>query len=104
MKNINIVLYAIIIAHFLSFAFAKPMESVTHYNVILVHGAADSNNGFKDECSDKEIPDAYTFLQDYILDNVPEDELKLEITNELFERDYAKTIKAINDYRKKKKT
>lgn len=44
------------------------------------------------------------YVQDYILDNVPEDELKLEITNELFERDYAKTIKAINDYRKKKKT
>lgn len=43
------------------------------------------------------------YVRDYVLDNVPEDELKLEITNELFERDYEKTVELINEYRKSHK-
>lgn len=42
------------------------------------------------------------FVQDYIFENVPPEELKIEITNELFERDYAKLVEQINEYRKTK--
>ena len=31
---------------------SQPMESVAKYNVILVHGAADSSSGFIDRCRD----------------------------------------------------
>lgn len=40
------------------------------------------------------------FIQDYIFENVPEEELKKEITDELFERDYQKMVEEINEYRK----
>lgn len=42
------------------------------------------------------------FVQDYIFDSIDEESLKLEITNELFERDYQKMIEAINEYKKTK--
>ncbi|MCF0215839.1 MAG: hypothetical protein HUK21_05150, partial [Fibrobacteraceae bacterium] len=41
---------------------SSPMESAQKYNVILVHGAADSSNGFIGKC-DEEVRDAYSWLQ-----------------------------------------
>lgn len=43
---------AIVLALFVSVVFAKPMESIERYNIILVHGAADSLSGMDCEASD----------------------------------------------------
>jgi hypothetical protein len=40
-----------------SWTFGKPMESIERYNVILVHGAADSESGM--DCSGKVHPDPF---------------------------------------------
>lgn len=40
------------------------------------------------------------FVRNYILETIAWDELKIEITDELFERDYQKMVEAINEYRK----
>ena len=42
------------------------------------------------------------FVQDYIYEHIEEDALKAEITYELFERDYSKTIEEIEEYKKAK--
>jgi len=39
------------------------------------------------------------FVQDYIFDNVPEEILKKEITDELFERDYQEMVRKITEYK-----
>lgn len=39
----------------MSWAVPKPMESVTNYNIMMLHGALGSDQGFK---SDKSIPEA----------------------------------------------
>lgn len=39
------------------------------------------------------------FVQDYLYEHIEEDELKKHIINELFERDYNKSIQEINEYR-----
>lgn len=39
------------------------------------------------------------FVRDYIYESVDEDTLKLEITNELFERDYQQMVEKITEYR-----
>lgn len=51
------------------------------------------------------------YVRNYILESIPEEELKKEITYELFERDYNKGVREIEEYRashaatvKKKKT
>lgn len=36
--------------------YAKPMESMERYNIILVHGAADSLSGVDCEASDLKAP------------------------------------------------
>ncbi len=43
----------------LSAIMAKPMESIEHYNIILVHGAADSLSGVDCEASDLKTPFEY---------------------------------------------
>ena len=40
----------------LSLILAKPMESIERYNIILVHGAADSLSGVDCEASDLKAP------------------------------------------------
>lgn len=40
----------------------QPMESVTKYNVVLVHGAADSSSGFIDKCR-SHVRDAYSWFE-----------------------------------------
>lgn len=40
-----------------SWSIPKPMESITNYNVMMVHGALGSDKGFK---SDESIPEAKT--------------------------------------------
>lgn len=42
-----------------AFALAKPMESIERYNVILVHGAADSLSGM--DCSAADLKSAYSY-------------------------------------------
>lgn len=39
--------------------YAKPMESIERYNIILVHGAADSLSGVDCEASDLKAPFEY---------------------------------------------
>ena len=41
------------------FLYAKPMESIERYNIILVHGAADSLSGVDCEASDLKAPFEY---------------------------------------------
>lgn len=41
------------------FLYAKPMESIERYNIILVHGAADSLSGVDCEASDLKEAFAY---------------------------------------------
>lgn len=48
------------------FAIPKPMESLNHYNVVLVHGAAPETQGFESECNSGAIRDAYTIATNYI--------------------------------------
>ena len=43
--------------------YAKPMESIERYNIILVHGAADSLSGMDCEASDVEEAYAYYVLR-----------------------------------------
>lgn len=40
----------------------RPMESVTKYNVVLIHGAADSSSGFIGKCQNN-VRDAYSWLE-----------------------------------------
>lgn len=42
------------------------------------------------------------FVQDYLFDNIDEEELKRDITDELFERDYTTVAEKIEEYRKSK--
>lgn len=44
------------------------------------------------------------FVRDYIYENIEEEELKREITDELFERDYQKMVEAITEYRNAHRT
>jgi hypothetical protein len=43
----------------MAFALAKPMESIERYNIILVHGAADSLSGM--DCSAADLKNAYSY-------------------------------------------
>ena len=42
------------------------------------------------------------FVQEYLYENIPEEELKIYITNELFERDYSSVADKIKEYKEKK--
>lgn len=44
---------------------AKPMESLNHYNVILVHGAAPENKGFGSVCGES-VKDAWNTRNDFV--------------------------------------
>lgn len=39
--------------------YAKPMESIERYNIILVHGAADSLSGM--DCGTSDVDEAYSY-------------------------------------------
>lgn len=49
----------VMIFMFLSAIIAKPMESIDRYNIILVHGAADSLSGVDCKASDLKTPFEY---------------------------------------------
>ncbi len=52
----------IVVVFFLyGFIIGKPMESIERYNVILVHGAADSLSGM--DCTAKDLYDAYLYYK-----------------------------------------
>ena len=52
MKNLLVCIMILVIG---CWAIPKPMESITNYNVMMLHGALDSDKGFK---SDESIPEA----------------------------------------------
>lgn len=63
MKNLKLFALCVLCALFGAWALPpSPMESVTKYNVILVHGAADSSSGFIAKC-DGSVRDAYSQLE-----------------------------------------
>ena len=49
------------------FAIPKPMESLNHYNVVLVHGAAPEEKGFESECKSDNIYDANTMMSGHLV-------------------------------------
>ena len=49
MKKLVVVMSVIFIT--LCEVYSKPMETLQKYNVVLVHGAADSSGGFEELCS-----------------------------------------------------
>jgi hypothetical protein len=51
--------FAVVLALFVSVVYAKPMESIERYNIILVHGAADSLSGMYCEAPDLKEAFAY---------------------------------------------
>lgn len=62
MKKLNLFVLCLFCGLGVSWALPpSPMESVAKYNVILVHGAADSSSGFIAECGG-DVYDAYTLL------------------------------------------
>ena len=58
----NVFLCVVITIACVVFAVPKPMESLNHYNVVLVHGAAPEEKGFEIECNSDGIYDAYTMM------------------------------------------
>jgi len=57
----NVLFIVVFVQIFIAIPHSKPMESLTNYNVILVHGAASSGDGL--DCS-KTISDAYQYIED----------------------------------------
>lgn len=51
--------YVAVFALFVGLALAKPMESIERYNIILVHGAADSLSGM--DCGASDLEEAYSY-------------------------------------------
>lgn len=47
-------------------AISKPMEALSYYNVVLVHGAAPEEKGFESECDGDDIYDAYSMMVGHI--------------------------------------
>jgi hypothetical protein len=43
------------------------MESLNHYNVVLVHGAAPEEKGFESECKSDNIYDANTMMSGHLV-------------------------------------
>ena len=56
------ILCAIIAIIGILYAGPRPMESLNHYNVVLVHGAAPEEKGFESECNSDNIYDANTMM------------------------------------------
>lgn len=56
------IICAVIIVASIVFASPKPMESLNHYNVVLVHGAAPEEKGFENECNSDNVYDANTMM------------------------------------------
>ena len=62
----KIITLAIVVAGSFGLLFAKPMESLSRYNVVLVHGAAPEEKGFESECDGDGIYDAYSMTSGHI--------------------------------------
>lgn len=60
------ILCAIIAIIGILYAGPRPMESLNHYNVVLVHGAAPEEKGFESECSET-IKNAWNTQNDFVL-------------------------------------
>lgn len=56
----KLIALAFVVASCFGLLFAKPMESLSRYNVVLIHGAAPEEKGFESSCNGDEIFDAYT--------------------------------------------
>lgn len=60
----KIIMLAIVIASCFGLLFAKPMEALSRYNVVLVHGAAPESEGFEDQCGTT-VKSSWDVLNDY---------------------------------------
>lgn len=60
----KLIALAIIVASSFGLLFAKPMEALSRYNVVLVHGAAPESEGFEDQC-DGTVSSAWNSWSDY---------------------------------------
>lgn len=70
----KLIALAIIVASSFGLLFAKPMEALSRYNVVLVHGAAPESEGFEDQC-DGTVSSAWDFYNAWATDttgNAPE--------------------------------
>lgn len=56
----KVIALVIVVASNFGFLFAKPMEALSRYNVVLIHGAAPEEKGFESSCNGDGIFDAYT--------------------------------------------
>ncbi len=63
---------AIIVASSFGLLFAKPMEALSRYNVVLVHGAAPENQGFESTC-DETVRSAWDFHNNWVVDYTTQD-------------------------------
>lgn len=61
----KIIMLAIVIAGSFGLLFAKPMEALSRYNVVLVHGAAPENQGYGSLCGET-IKDAWNTQNDFV--------------------------------------
>lgn len=70
----KLIALAIIVASSFVLLFAKPMEALSRYNVVLVHGAAPENQGFESSCNEN-VSSAWNFYNAWATDttgNAPE--------------------------------
>ena len=58
----KVIALVIVVASNFGFLFAKPMEALSRYNVVLIHGAAPEEKGFESECNSDDIYDANTMM------------------------------------------
>lgn len=68
----NVIALAIVVAGNFGLLFAKPMEALSRYNVVLVHGAAPESEGFEDQC-DGTVSSAWDFHNAWVVDYTTQD-------------------------------
>lgn len=68
----KIITLAIVVAGSFGLLFAKPMEALSRYNVVLVHGAAPESEGFEDQC-DGTVSSAWDFHNAWVVDYTTQD-------------------------------
>lgn len=56
----KVIALVIVVASNFGLLLAKPMEALSRYNVVLIHGAAPEEKGFESSCNGDGIFDAYT--------------------------------------------
>ena len=68
----KLIALAFVVASSYGLSFAKPMEALSRYNVVLVHGAAPESEGFEDQC-DGTVSSAWDFHNAWVVDYTTQD-------------------------------